>query len=701
MRWLRSFLRGLAVRFDPNTRRAFEDQQGVKIASRAIDDALAREAHRRIDFLEMLGELSEAAHMAGVGPWQASAAVIRQSQQIISRGLEALNAPVGKFDIQVREAMTPLTAQGAFGDIELALSNVEWRREINLSWLEFSRWGIQQIILISRLYYIKNPLIQRGINIASFYVFGRGVEVTTDDDDANDTLRDFFERNKSILGQKALTNLEKRLSYDGQVFFAFFADKVNKGQVTIRTFDATEIQDIITDPDDTDSPRYYHRQWTQRNFSDKSGMVTTDQKAAWYPALGYNPTGADRLESIKDEDVIWDTPVLHMKGGQGVSKWHFDVPRVYAALDWAKSAKNFLEACLTVKKSLAQIAMTLTTKGGQQALEGAKAQLQTNVNAQPGNSLWDTNPTAVNASIFASGPGTTLAPFNTKGAGGDPEEVRQFKLMVCMVLDIPETFLGDMNTSNLATATSLDRPTELAFIAKQEAWRETLTEIAKFVLNVSKGAPSGRFGESLRKRNISRCRIREAKRVLKPNGRFVYLHAAKDPANPSSDIEVRVNFPSIREGDMPALIKAITEAMTLDNKGGQVVGIDEKIGVRLLLEQLGIDDPDEVLEEMYPDGEYEPDRTKEPEPAPIMKALPNPGGQPQNPDGQQVPPQQAPPMQKESLKRLLQVMVKLAERKQPPVDVKIDNHLPANGHRKQKVTRDSEGRISTIEDVSE
>jgi SAM-dependent methyltransferase len=345
--------------------------------------------------------------------------------------------------------------------------------------------------------------------------------------------------------------------------------------------------------------------------------------------------------------------------------------------------------------------MTLTTKGGQQALEGAKAQLQTNVNAQPGNSLWDTNPTAVNASIFASGPGTTLAPFNTKGAGGDPEEVRQFKLMVCMVLDIPETFLGDMNTSNLATATSLDRPTELAFIAKQEAWRETLTEIAKFVLNVSKGAPSGRFGESLRKRNISRCRIREAKRVLKPNGRFVYLHAAKDPANPSSDIEVRVNFPSIREGDMPALIKAITEAMTLDNKGGQVVGIDEKIGVRLLLEQLGIDDPDEVLEEMYPDGEYEPDRTKEPEPAPIMKALPNPGGQPQNPDGQQVPPQQAPPMQKESLKRLLQVMVKLAERKQPPVDVKIDNHLPANGHRKQKVTRDSEGRISTIEDVSE
>lgn len=700
---LRAWFSRLAARFLPDVRRAFEDQQGVRLASRVMqgvsEDAIAREARNRLDFLEMLGELSEAAHMAGVGPWQASPAVVRQSQQIITAGLEALNAPVGQFS--VREAMTPLTAQGAFGDIELALSNVEWRREINLSWLEFSRWGIQQIILISRLYYIKNPLIQRGINIASYYVFGRGVEVTSDDDGANDTLREFFGRNQKTLGQKALAGLEKRLYMDGQVFFAFFADKTDKGTVNVRTFDATEIQDIITDPDDTDSPRYYHRQWTQRNFSQESGQVSTEQKDAWYPALNYNPKGADKLDKIKDADVIWETPVLHMKGGTGVAKWHFDVPRVYAALDWAKSSKNFLEACLTVKKSLAQIAMTLTTKGGQQALEGAKQQLQTNVNAQPGNSLWDTNPTAVNASIFASGPGTTLAPFNTKGAGGDPEEVRQFKLMVCMVLDIPETFLADMNTSNLATAQTLDRPTELGFLAKQEAWRETLVEISKYVLTVSKGAPSGRFGESLRKRNVTapRVRILEAKRAVRPNSSLVYLNEAKDPT--STDINVRVNFPAIREGDMPAIVKAICEAMTLDNKGGQVVGIDEKVGVRLLLEQLGVDDPDELLDEMYPESEYDPDRTKEPEPAPIMKVLPNPGGQPQNPDGQQPQLQNAPtPMQKESLKRLLQVILKLAERKQA-VEVKVENQLPANGHRKQRVTRDAEGRIATIEDVSE
>jgi hypothetical protein len=82
--------------------------------------------------------------------------------------------------------------------------------------------------------------------------------------------------------------------------------------------------------------------------------------------------------------------------------------------------------------------------------------------------------------------------------------------------------------------------------------------------------------------------------------------------------------------------------MTLGNKGGQVVGIDEKEGIRLLGQQLGIEDVDEMAEKMYPEKEYDPDRTKEPLPAPVPKALPQPGGQPQNPEGQQEPPNEAP-----------------------------------------------------------
>ena len=569
-----------------------------------LERATAHAVDYRQDEYERVAELVEAQQMRGSGPW------------LVAESRTELDKPG-----RLREA-SPITSQGAFGDMELALQNVEWRREINLSWLEFSRWGIQQIILISRLYYIKNPLIRRLIDISATYVFGRGVEVTSSDEDANDVLTEFFEDNKTTLGQIALVELEKRKYYDGNLFFAFFADMLNKGTVKVRTIDATEIQDVITDPDDTDTPWFYRRSWVQRIFDPTNGMTTTAHQEAWYPALGYNPPVKPTLMNMLP--VMWDTPILHRKCG-AVAKWHFGCPIIYPALDWAKAARKYLEACSTVKLALARFAAIFTTKGGQQAIMGAKQQLETTVG--PGTPLWDSNPTPVNASIMAAGPGSTLEFMNATGKGGDPEEVRQYKLMCCIVVGVPETFLADVSTGNLATATTLDRPTELVFAEKQEAWREDLATIATFVLQVSAGAPSGKLSEALRKRGIKGVQISEAARVIGPKGKMVYAEAkTKTPAK----IQVTVTFPAIREGDLPQIITAIAMAMTLNNTAGQVVGIDEKTGVLMMLRELGYEDAEELVELMYPDDEYDPDRTKEPEPAPLPPmATPNPGGEPQ------------------------------------------------------------------------
>lgn len=554
--------------------------------SKLLEEAGAREAQFRQEYIERSAELIEARQMAGSGPW-----LMHESRGKLSEA----------GHVRLAESV-PIGSVGAFGDIELALQNVEWRREVNLSWLEFSRWGIQQIILISRLYFVKNPLIQRGINVASVYVFGRGVEVSSPDERANEVLRNFFERNKQTLGQIGLVDLERRKYYDGNLFFCFFPDKVNRGEVNIRTIDATEIMDIVTDPNDTDTPHYYRRQWTERGFTTETGAVSTTSREAWYPALGYDPSV--KPKNIGQSPVMWDSPVLHRKCG-GVAKWQFGCPLVYAALDWAKAAKTFLESCATVRKSLAQIAMTLTTKGGQQALEGFKQQLQTTVG--PGNSLWDTNPPAVDASIFASGPGTKLEAFNTKGAGGDPEEVRRYILMVCAVFGFPETFYGDVQTGNLATATSLDRPTELNFMEKQEAWREDLCTIAKYVLKVSMGAPSGMLRESAKGEVIIRSGV-VRERVISGTLRRIQEAVKSDAA-----IEVAVNFPAIREGDLPALVDACVKSITLDASDGAAHGIDEKAGIRHLMDLQGFDNTEELVESMYPEGTYEPDRAKQAE----------------------------------------------------------------------------------------
>jgi hypothetical protein len=585
-----------------------------------LTQAREREDSFRADYIERSTELIEARQMAGSGPW------------LVAESREQINKP-GKL----RET-NALTSTGAFGDVALALENLEWRREVNLSWLEFSRWGIQQIMLVSRLYYIKNPIIRRLIDVAAYYVFGRGVEVSSPDDGANQVLKDFFERNKSTLGQIAMVELEKRKYYDGNLFFVFFADKISGGNVNVRTIDATEIQDIITDPDDSDTPWFYRRGWRQRSFDVQTGASDSKDVEAWYPAIGYEPETMPT--QINGLPVMKDNPILHRKAG-GVSKWNFGCPIIYPALTWAKASVKYLESCATVKKALASIAMTLTTKGGQQAIAGAKNQLGTSVG--PPTQSWDTTPPPIDGSIFASGPGTTLKAFHTGGAGGNPEDVRRFTLMACMVVGVPETFLADVSTGNLATATTLDRPTELGFLEKQEAWREDLITISKYVLKVSNGAPKGILRASMDKKKIGagEVLIREAKLKRSRDGRR--LVPVKEAAQ-TGEVIVTVNFPAILEGDVPAMVTAIVHAMTLENKGGQVVGIDEKVGNRALYDTLGIENGDEIIEEQFPDGEYDPDRTKEPLPAPIMKALPDPGGAPQLPGGEDPPP----PKQKES-----------------------------------------------------
>jgi hypothetical protein len=621
-------------------------KQDLEPLVRSLVDQLAlkttEDDMRRRDVLEFMGELQEAALMGGSGPWLGPLTFAETAK--LGGAAKALASGV-----QARESFAQ--SQGANGLFELELNNWEWRREINFCWLEFSRWGIQQIILLSRLYYIKNPIVRRLVNVCAIYVFGRGVEVSSPDPDANDAIKAFMERNRKVLGQAALTDLERRKDYDGNLFFAFFTN-TDTGETDVRTIDATEMQEIVTDPEDADTEQLYKRQWFEKTFVTQSGMFQSVGKAAWYPALDYEPTEKPAL--IGGHPVMWDTPVYHRKTGTA-GKWLFGCPRIYPMLDWAKASRKFLEHCMAVKAALAQIAMTITTKGGQQALEGIKQQLGSTV--ATGNSSWyEQNPTAVSGSIWASGPGTTLAAFKSQGQGGDPEEVRQYKLMCCMVKDVPETFLADVSTGNLATATTLDRPTELAFMALQEEWREDLCVIVRYALRNSLRAPNGKVREAMqaRKADLKVIDIREAARQLKENGRWQYIEAAVVKDKPDA-IEVTVTFPAIREGDIPALVTATTNAMTLGQMSG-VPGIDQKAGILHLMTLLGIDKAEEIVEEMFPDSQYEPDRTIEDEPEPAAVPGSVPGAPPQPVPG--VVPGAKPKTMESAIERLTEALKK-------------------------------------------
>jgi hypothetical protein len=579
--------------------------QTIERMGKRLEDFYQREAMQRSTYMEMVGDLVEARQMAGAGPWRVAPSVVAATDRLIAEAQKNYGQPQ-----PLRESLPLLAAGGGLRDLDFLMANGDWHRISSMSWLEFSRWGIQQLILICRLYYIKHPWVRRGVNLSASYVFGQGVELSSPDPDANEQLKRFREANKVTLGQIALTEQEKQKSYDGNLFWCLFPDTQNTGEVAVRLIDATEITEIVSNPNDSLQPWFYKREWISRTYDTATGSWSNTTLKRWHPALNYEPP--DKPPMIGDAEVQWDAPVYHRKVGH-VAQWSFGCPRVFPALDWAKAGSRHLNGCANVTQALSEVAIQYITKGGQASITALERKLR-----GPSSDLRDLEE-PISGGALLTGPGTQVNVLKTRGAGTDPSEVKEYRNMAACCLDVPPTWLGDMETSNLATAQTLDRPTELGFELRREEWQEDLATMGVYSLRISAGAPSGRLREALDKREKKKYEIREAAHVIH-NGHW--RHEASKVRQPGV-IEVVCNFPAIREGNIKDLVAATVEAMTLGTQ--TVQGIDEKTGVRQLLDVLGIDDADRITEEMYPAAEYEIDRTKEPPPEPVAPPAGKPG----------------------------------------------------------------------------
>ncbi|MCL4528808.1 MAG: hypothetical protein M1282_05295, partial [Chloroflexi bacterium] len=402
----------------------------------------------------------------------------------------------------MRENMTALTEQVAqhanneelfqerVAELELALEDVNWTRLMLNFGQEFSRAGLQKIIELARMMYLKNPLINRAVSVKTLYVWGQGIStVKAKDPRLNMVLKSFWDdpdNVRELTGHSARMYKEIDLEVEGNLFFVFFINP-SSGQVKMRSIPTDEIAEIVSDPQDAKTPIYYKRMWNEQTLNDVTGRTNTKHKTALYSDWRYNPT--TRPAKIGNMPVMWDTPIYHVRTG-AFSTWKFGVSEVYAAIDWARAYKEFLEDWASLTRAYSRFAWKMTHKGGAKGTAALKAKLATTAADGSGMSV-ETNPPPVTGATAIMGNEMDLQPMQLRGANVSALDGAQMKLMIAAGTGLPETYFGDVSRGSLATAKTMDRPTELMMRERQVFWADILTDIIQFVLMWSVKAPSG------------------------------------------------------------------------------------------------------------------------------------------------------------------------------------------------------------------
>jgi hypothetical protein len=462
-------------------------------------------------------------------------------------------------------------------ELELTMEDRGWMRMAGQSSLEFSREGLKLINRLARIMYLKNPLIQRGVNVQAYYVFGQGMYISAPDDAINKVIQDFLDDPKNraeLTGQQAMTMKEKELQLFGNIYLVFFSN-IATGKVLMRSIPPDEVDDIITNPEDRKDPWYYKRSWTQDDFDMETGTTSQNTKIAYYPDWRHDPV--DKSQKIGGIDIQWDQPVYHVKVG-GLSDMKFGMSEVYAALDWAKAYKEFLEDWATITRAYTRFAFQVTAKGGAVGRAAAKAKL----NTTQSDTNQETNPPPAAGAYFISDPDQSISPIRTAGATVSPADGRRMLLMVAAVAGLPETFYGDATAGTLATAKSLDRPTELKMKDRQTLWSDIFINILLYVISKSARAVDSEL--------FNQVQVADA-------GEGVFKLTQKN----GSDISVKAEFPPILEHDVTSSVNAIVQAATL-NSYTPAGTMDPQTTSRLLLNALGVPDVDGVMKVLFPEG---------------------------------------------------------------------------------------------------
>lgn len=439
----------------------------------------------------------------------------------------------------------------------------------------FSREHLKQVITLARVMSVADPLIRRAVSLHLAFLWGGGVTIGADQEegaqqDVNAVVQAFLDDPKTrkvFSAPAAHEQRERALKTDGEYFLALPTSPLT-GRVQPRRIPSSEVQEIVSNPEDEVDVWYYRRTYVQRSLVAQAGMTRLAEETVtvYYPDVYHRPLVRPRF--IDGHAVRWDAPVVHLAvnvhAGRGV-------PDLYAALPWAQGYKEFLQDWAGLVKALSRLAFKVTSRSrnGQAAARGAFATRPVGTDGAVGQTV-------------LQGEGQSIEAIGKSGATIDSESGRPLAAMVASATDVPVTMLlADPGvTGARATAQTLDRPFYETIKARQSLHQDFITTVVAYVVQEAVRAPRGAL-----KGTISRDEATGAEQVQL---------AGDQP------LGLQVNFPKLDQADVGVMMEAISKADGMDK-------LPPELLARLAMMALGVDDVDQWLEKLVDaDGNWLP-----------------------------------------------------------------------------------------------
>ncbi len=421
-------------------------------------------------------------------------------------------------------------------EIDLAREDIGWQKLGGTANVEVSATDRIATVRRARAYYARDPLSKQAVRIWTNYALGNGISWKASEDTTNDALRGFW---AAKANRPLFSSQGQRKSSDKLLVDGeiFFVLFPGVDSVAVRRIDPLEITEIITDPDDIETKLFY-----KREYYDAQNRFHTNYYADWLNEKPSDevPDAAGKMVSANADGLIYHLAVNTI-GQRGNSL-------LMAAMDWSKAHRKFLEARASITQALSKFAWKAKVKGGSAAVTAMRNSLRSSLAA---GSDTETNPAPTPGSTILENEGFDLTPIKVEtGAASAQTDANMLLQLFGAAVGIFPHYFGAGEAFRLATAAAMERPMRVQFESYQQLWGDTYSDFFDYFMEM---------------RNV-----------------------------PADKRFVDIDFPPTVDKDVAAVNKVIVDMVTAMPE----MSVDEV--KKLLLTNLGINNPDEVLQHIKP-----------------------------------------------------------------------------------------------------